>query len=469
MVRASLEAKGWFRFIHVDEGRVRGLARHPDGLVNWGYADSMPVETEAVWLRLERSGRCIVARWSRNGMDWMVVSPTQKDWVSDATGLEVGIAVMRDEKDKELAEGVVDHLRLEPLTRSYRTSWIGNSGGANPDWVQNHIAALAVAPNGTVYTASEWDEGAREMGIYREGKIIGMLEGGYHDGGHHTAVACDAGQVVAVVEEGGKVGLSRFTPDGRRLPWEGGGNFRPLADTKRAGAIALAGDVLAVADMDWNKPELAAQALRLYRLTPNGPALLQSWPVARIGRVAVSAGGEAWAIQQARIERFQVVEPAQVLRFKVGAAAPVQRVSEAGDASAVAVAPDGKLWVADNGPAQRIRIFDVSEPQPKPAGFFGDEGGVYGGHPGAVAGQKLPPRVVGIGFDAAGKIIVGADGWGWCGTDLRGFTRDGTMKWQLVGLHGVIDMGGFDPGSETDIFSGSEHYTLDWSDRKSVV
>ena len=173
-------------------------------------------------------------------MDWMVVSPTQKGWVSDATGLEVGIAVMRDENDKELAEGVVDHLRLEPLTRSYRTSWIGNSGGANPDWVQNHIAALAVAPNGTVYTASEWDEGAREMGIYREGKIIGMLEGGYHDGGHHTAVACDAGQVVAVVEEGGKVGLSRFTPDGRRLPWEGGGNFRPLTDAKRAGEIGRA-------------------------------------------------------------------------------------------------------------------------------------------------------------------------------------------------------------------------------------
>ena len=239
--------------------------------------------------------------------------------------------------------------------------------------------------------------------------------------------------------------------------------FPPAVATKRAGAIALAGDTLGVADMDWNKPELAAPALRLDRLTQSGPALVQSWPVARIGRVAVSAEGEAWAIQQARIERYQAVEPAQVLRFKVGAVAPAQRVSEAGDASAVSVSPDGKLWVADNGPTQRIRIFDVSEPQPKPAGYFGDEGGVYGGRPGAVAGRKLPPRVVGIGFDAAGKIIVGADGWGWCGTDLRSFTRDGTMNWQWVGLHGVIDMGGFDPGSENDVFSGSEHFTLDWT------
>ena len=52
------------------------------------------------------------------------------------------------------------------------------------------------------------------MGIYREGKIIGMLEGGFHDGGHHTAVACDANQVFAVAEESGSVGLLRFSPDG---------------------------------------------------------------------------------------------------------------------------------------------------------------------------------------------------------------------------------------------------------------
>jgi hypothetical protein len=370
---------------------------------------------------------------------------------------------MRDENDKELAEAVVDQLRLEPLMLTHRTSWVGNSEGANPGWVQNHIAALAVAPDGTVYTASEWDEGSREMGIYRDGRVIGRLEGGFHDGGHHTAIACDAAQVIISIDEGGKVGLRRYAPDGRRLDWSGGGQFRPLLEAKRAGAIALAGEMLAVSDMDWQKPEAAAHALRIYRLTPAGPEYRQSWPVERIGRLAVAGGGTAWAIRQARLESYRVVEPAQLLAFQVGSVEPVQRIELAGDPSALAVAPDGTLWVADNGPAQRILIYDVTGKEPKQVGFFGEEGGVYGGVPGEIADRKLSPRIVGIGFDAGAGAVIGADGWSWCGTDIRKFDTDGTMRWRLVGLHGVVDMGGFDPGSERDIFSGSEHFTLDWS------
>lgn len=463
MVRENMEAKGWFRFIHFDDGRIRGLARYPDGLINWGYHNSNPVADESVWLRVERRGRCVVARWSVNGMDWSLVSPSDDRWVTDSANLEVGVAVMRDEKDQGLAEAVVNQLRLEPLTLAHRTSWVGNSEGANPGWVQNHIAALSVAPNGTVYTASEWDEGSREMGIYRDGRVIGRLEGGFHDGGHHTAIACDAAQVIIAIDEGGKVGLRRYAPDGRRLDWSGGGQFRPLPEAKRAGAIALADDTLAVSDMDWHKPETAAHALRIYQLTPAGPELRQSWPVERIGRVAVAGDRTAWAIRQARVEGFRVVEPAQLLAFQVGSDQPVRRIELAGDPSALAVAPDGKLWVADNGSAQRILIYDVSGKEPRQVGFFGEENGVYGGVPGAIADRKLSPKIVGIGFDADGGTVIGADGWSWCGTDIRSFSKDGALRWRLVGLHGVVDMGGFDPGSEHDIFSGSEHFTLDWS------
>jgi len=37
------------------------------------------------------------------------------------------------------------------------------------------IDAMYVAPDGTIYTNSEWDEGGREAGIYKDGDVIGML------------------------------------------------------------------------------------------------------------------------------------------------------------------------------------------------------------------------------------------------------------------------------------------------------
>lgn len=59
--------------------------------------------------------------------------------------------------------------------KPYRTSWIGNTFGGGSEWVQNFIEGMYVATDGTVYTASIWDEGGREAGIYKDGKVIGML------------------------------------------------------------------------------------------------------------------------------------------------------------------------------------------------------------------------------------------------------------------------------------------------------
>jgi len=34
---------------------------------------------------------------------------------------------------------------------------------------------MYVASDGTVYTNSEWDEGAREAGIYKDGNVAGAI------------------------------------------------------------------------------------------------------------------------------------------------------------------------------------------------------------------------------------------------------------------------------------------------------
>jgi len=54
----------------------------------------------------------------------------------------------------------------EPL-RNVSVSWLGNSFAGAEKWVQQDIHAMAVTPDGTVYTNVEWDE----AGASREQKF----------------------------------------------------------------------------------------------------------------------------------------------------------------------------------------------------------------------------------------------------------------------------------------------------------
>lgn len=57
---------------------------------------------------------------------------------------------------------------------SYTRSWLGNTySGANEKWVQNYILQMVTTSDGTCYTSSEWDEGGRYYGIYKDGDVIG--------------------------------------------------------------------------------------------------------------------------------------------------------------------------------------------------------------------------------------------------------------------------------------------------------
>lgn len=63
---------------------------------------------------------------------------------------------------------------------NYTVSWLGNTYGkggevtdSNAHWVQDYFGGIYVTKDGTVYTTSEWDEGGRQYGVYKEGKVIG--------------------------------------------------------------------------------------------------------------------------------------------------------------------------------------------------------------------------------------------------------------------------------------------------------
>ena len=76
-----------------------------------------------------------------------------------------------------------------PLTKlPNQTSWLGNTfGGAEGKWVQNYVDEIEVAPDGAVYTASEWDEAGRCAGVYKSGDVMPTMLKQFDGKGGHKA------------------------------------------------------------------------------------------------------------------------------------------------------------------------------------------------------------------------------------------------------------------------------------------
>ncbi len=144
--------------------------------------------------------------------------------------------------------------------------------------------------------------------------------------------------------------------------------------------------------------------------------------------------------------------------------------------SDIAIHPDGRLLVADDGPDQQIKLFDVSG-TPKLVETLGRKRGVFSGVPGAWGDFKLNgPN--GVGADADGNIYVAAGGmsdpwdrirWGmWSNwhTDLRAFSKPqdqgGRLLWKVLGLM-FVDSAVLDPQNKNELYTMETHMTMEWS------
>ncbi|HMC47077.1 MAG TPA: hypothetical protein VKJ77_17280, partial [Caballeronia sp.] len=57
-----------------------------------------------------------------------------------------------------------------PTVLQARTSWIGNTFGfGDGTLAQINITAIAVMPDGRVYTDAPWDESGAEVSVYKDG------------------------------------------------------------------------------------------------------------------------------------------------------------------------------------------------------------------------------------------------------------------------------------------------------------
>jgi hypothetical protein len=332
------------------------------------------------------------------------------------------------------------------------TSWVGNSyGGAKDQWVQGHIQDMAATPGGRVFATTWWDEDGKECGVYENGKLIGNLASGRHDAGR--AIAANATGVYVAKGGFGKStpDLRRFDPatfalaDKRRVPiGSGKQEVRGLAATEALVYAAIPGD----------------NAVRV--LDAKTMAERLSFAVERPGKLAVARDGTLWIVQLSEKGDKGV----KVLHYAADGTKLPDEIADVVDIQALAVAPDGRLLLGENGPDNQVLIYDVAG-KPRRSGTFGQKGGILAGQPGEVQPDKLD-GISGLGVDAAGNLYVACDGRlsgsaasDGNGTVLRAFNPAGRMLWELLALE-FVDTVVVDPASDgADAYSDFHHYRLD--------
>jgi hypothetical protein len=387
---------------------------------------------------------------------------------------------------------------------TYTTTWLGNTFGGGPKWVQNFVEGMYVSPDGTVYAASGWDEAGREFGLYRDGDAVGMA-GHTHGWGYNGGVAVTANTKYVFLaqtvdsENGGLrnpttwpvkgkkwFGVSRRMRSdvGRGAPFAGGKGGGE-AEGRGAGSASatLPSSFLVVNEADEKTPGtspvrgLAADdrhlyvaigdAIRVFDAETMQP-LQRSWPVRGARQLALDASGGLWVLHDA--------DPPQRNRENIkGPASGISRFTTDGKpgGSQILLAPPvqptgfcldrrtGRLLVTDNGPAQQVLIFGNLDRRPRLVGTLGEKNGVYGGNtPGAVGPLRLPGPM-GVGLDARGNIYVGCNQPAG-GAVLRSFSPDGKrLRWELLGLE-FVDTADAANADATDVYTTENRYTLDW-------
>ena len=357
-------------------------------------------------------------------------------------------------------------VRVTPAANTYTTSWIGNTFGGGNKWVQIQVSSMYVAPDGTVYTNSPWDEGSREVGIYKNGDVIGKADDihGWGRGGG-VAVTADRKYLYVAMQQSqsGKSGedyppsgtnwhcVRRYNLSGKPAPFSGGRGWDKsmliVSTKKQVTGLATQEGELYVSDPATNQ-------IRVYNTETMQE--LRSFSVASPEQITVDRQGNLWIIQSKNRKT-----PARIVHYsKQGNLLP-EEIDDVVKPTAIAVTNQGRLLIAENGPRQQVLIYDITK-APVLDSTFGIKGGIYAGIPGEVKDEKLY-GLSGVGTDTTGNIYISIDGFNRSGVDLRKFSPSGALQWQLLGLE-FLDNADVDPATDgVHVYTRHEHFVMDYT------
>jgi len=148
-----------------------------------------------LWLRMVRMGANFAVYKSRDGKLWSMISNVSGGPVAFTGPIELGFVVAGDKP----VTATFDSIWIGAARMRYKSSWVGNTFGCREEdnHVSNALSALWVAPDGTCYASSYWDEAGQPVTSYRNGKVLSGLpvgtpqtaEGGITGDDKHLYVA----------------------------------------------------------------------------------------------------------------------------------------------------------------------------------------------------------------------------------------------------------------------------------------
>ncbi len=460
MVRESLAADARFELIYVmPDGRVG-----TDAKVGAGFYQS-PGKSESakplpLRLRATRYGDEI-------GLSVVDAQPCTPPRIHDhatvhglAGKVFAGVFYTSDGEKKSAS---VSDVSLKPLVLSYRTSWLGNSLAGSARGIQQQAQGIAVEPvSGRIYLNAHGDEGDKFGGIYSaDGDQISRTE--------NSKLLRRSGYGIAVTPEF----VFRVCQDEGKAKTGGKRRFF-ISKTNAMGASVVIPNAdamkhLRIVNTTGHPRGVAASVTKREVYVSNTPEnevlvfdfdlkLLRRFPSTRPGAMALAKNGDLWII-----ERGGDTEPPALCRYTAAGVKLAAHGTGLVMPEGIAVAPDGRVWVAESGPRSQFFIFSDDG---KPVATFGAKGGVWSSFDGTVPGAVHPlkfNRPVGIGFDSQGNIITAAgklDDEAGTGdihtTELRKFTPDGKLIWERHGLE-PMDIGAPQPGTDGRIIYTDLH------------
>ncbi|CAN7306886.1 hypothetical protein [Paraburkholderia sp. SIMBA_054] len=376
---------------------------------------------------------------------------------------------------------------------TYTTSWIGNSFGfGDGKWMQQDIQSINVAPDGTVFTNSPWDESGSEIAAYKNGDkiaIAGATHGWGAAGG--DAIASNQAYVYAAMSIGnqnnGLIGAD-YPPNGQTwfgitrrslaniavgVPFDSGiGNSANATKNSflRVNAVATGTDAgirgLAATDTELYASDTYGNQIVVF--DANTMRRLRSWNVAAPGRIALDTDSTIWVMSGFGTGSVSVLHYSST-----GAPLAGTLTLPAGTVPTdLAISPAGQILIADNGPKQQVLVYDrTASGATRLTGALGTLYGIFH-EPKGTPGNWRFNGITGIGFDQAGNFYVAQNGEGprplasatvGQGAVLESYryaTRG--FNWRLQGLT-FVDSAAFDPATPNIVYTGSKRFTMDYA------
>jgi hypothetical protein len=190
-------------FFKIKENTVGWLSRVPGTLPQGNFqtfSGGIPLARKPpLWLRMVRMGKNFAVYRSRDGKLWSMISNVSGGPCALEGRLKLGFFVT-SAAGKNPVTVTFDSISIGAANLRYKTSWVGNTFGCRADdnHVSNVLSAMWVAPNGTCYANSYWDEGGQPVTSYRNGKVARGLpvgtpqtaEGGITGDAKYVYAAC---------------------------------------------------------------------------------------------------------------------------------------------------------------------------------------------------------------------------------------------------------------------------------------